>query len=320
MPRKDPMKKLILFCTAAALVAACGQKQDTKTATQLVQPTNTVAPSTQAAEASRTAVPVQSPHGTAVPQASPEKVSGTVAETLDSSGFTYVRLTTDQGDKWVVVRQTPLKKGAKITVTTNMVADKFESKSLKRTFDKLIFGELEGAAPPPMASAAGASSAPGQTPAPSPATGMISPHGAPAAASGAASTPPPAMAAMMKAQHSGMAAGPVDDAPIKVAKAEGASAKTVAEIWASRATSREGEQVVVRGKVVKFLSGIMGKNWVHLRDGSGSHDKGDNDITITTNDTVAVGNVVLVSGVIHLNKDFGAGYSYPVIIEEAKIK
>jgi hypothetical protein len=317
MPRKDPMKKLILICTAAALVAACGQKPETKTTTtQLVQPSTTAAPSTQVAGVPQSTEPVQSPHGTATPQASPEKVSGTVAETLDSSGFTYVRLTTDQGDKWVVVRQMPLKKGAKITVTTNMVADKFESKSLKKTFDKLIFGELEGAAPPPMASASG--SAPAM--APSPATGMISPHGAPAAASGAASTPPPAMAAMMKAQHSGMAAGPVDDAPIKVAKAEGASAKTVAEIWASRATSREGEQVVVRGKVVKFLSGIMGKNWVHLRDGSGSHDKGDNDITITTNDTVAVGNVVLVSGVIHLNKDFGAGYSYPVIIEEAKIK
>lgn len=312
------MKKLILICTAAALVAACGQKSETKTATttQLVQPTNAVAPSTQAAEVSQTAPPVQSPHGAAVPAASAEKVSGTVAETLDSSGFTYVRLTMDQGDKWVVVRQTPLKKGAKVTITTNMVADKFESKSLKKTFDKLIFGELEGAPPAPMASAAGA----GPASTPSPATGMISPHGAPAAATGADSAVPPAMAAMMKAQHSGMGAGPVDDAPIKVAKAEGAAAKTVAEIWASRATTREGEQVVVRGKVVKFLSGIMGKNWVHLRDGSGSHDKGDNDITVTTNDTVAVGNIVLVSGVIHLNKDFGAGYSYPVIIEEAKIK
>jgi hypothetical protein len=129
MPRKDPMKKLILICTVAALVAACGQKSDTKTTTttQLVQPTNTVAPSTQAAETSQTNAPVTSPHGAATPQTSGEKVSGTVAETLDSSGFTYVRLTTDQGDKWVVVRQTPLKKGAKIAVTTNMVADKFES-------------------------------------------------------------------------------------------------------------------------------------------------------------------------------------------------
>src|SRR5258706_10472253 len=170
MPRKDPMKKLMLICPAAAVVAACGQKQETKTTTtQLVQPATAVAPSTQAASVPQSAAPVQSPHGTAVPQAFPEKVSGTVAETLDSSGFTYVRLTTDQGDKWVVVSQIPLKKGAKITVTTKMVADKFESKSLKKTFDKLIFGELQGAAP--MASAAGAS----QSAAPSAATGMISP-------------------------------------------------------------------------------------------------------------------------------------------------
>jgi hypothetical protein len=70
---------------------------------------------------------------------------------------------------------------------------------------------------------------------------------------------------------------------------------------------------------VKANSGIMGKNWLHLRDGSGTQAKGDNDITVTTDGQAAVGDVVVVTGVVRLDKDFGAGYAYPVIIEEATI-
>ncbi len=70
---------------------------------------------------------------------------------------------------------------------------------------------------------------------------------------------------------------------------------------------------------MKANSGIMGKNWLHLRDGSGTQEKADNDITITTDGTAAVGDVVVVTGVVRLDKDFGAGYAYPVIIEEAKV-
>lgn len=303
------MKKLILICTIAVVLAGC-QKQETKTGAA-PQKAADAAVSTQSAPA---------PAPNAAPAAAPEKVSGTIAETLDSAGFTYVRLVTGKGDKWVVVRQTPLKKGAPLTITVNMVADKFESKSLKKSFDKLIFGEIEGAAPPPQTASmpAGMSTPPMASSMP---TGMMSPHaGVPPSPQPGAEPPVQAMNAMMKAQHSGMAAGPVDNTPISVAKAEGENAKTVAEIWAARATTHDGQPVVVRGKVVKFLSGIMGKNWIHVRDGSGSREKGDNDITITTNDTAAVGNVVVVSGVLHVNKDFGAGYSYPIIIEEAKVK
>jgi hypothetical protein len=61
----------------------------------------------------------------------------------------------------------------------------------------------------------------------------------------------------------------------------------------------------------------MGKNWFHIRDGSGAQAKGDNDITITTDGQAAVGDVVVIVGVVRVDKDFGAGYTYPVIIEEA---
>ena len=62
----------------------------------------------------------------------------------------------------------------------------------------------------------------------------------------------------------------------------------------------------------------MNRNWVHLRDGSGAAGK-DNDLTVTTSDNAAVGDVVVVKGTVRLDKDFGAGYAYPVIVEDAKV-
>jgi hypothetical protein len=111
---------------------------------------------------------------------------------------------------------------------------------------------------------------------------------------------------------------PPDVGKIEVKKAEGADGKTVAEIFAHKTSLKEAP-VAVRGKVVKYNPGIMGKNWIHLRDGSGSPEKKDNDITITTLDTAAVGDVVLVRGKLHIDRDFGSGYSYPVIIEDGKV-
>ncbi len=105
---------------------------------------------------------------------------------------------------------------------------------------------------------------------------------------------------------------------ISVDKATGDDAKTVAEIWAAKSTLAD-KNVVVRGKVVKFLPSIMGKNWIHLRDGSGSHEKGDDDITVTTTDNAAVGDIVTVNGVVHIDKDFGSGYRYAVIVENGKV-
>lgn len=101
----------------------------------------------------------------------------------------------------------------------------------------------------------------------------------------------------------------------KVERAPGG--KTVAEIYAQRAQLKD-TQVSVRGRVVKYSSGILGKNWLHLRDGSGQEGK-DNDLTVTTTDQASVGQVVVVTGPVHLERDFGAGYSYAVILEDARV-
>ena len=107
-----------------------------------------------------------------------------------------------------------------------------------------------------------------------------------------------------------------DATPIKVAKASGANAYTVADII-GKAVQLKDKPVKVNGQVVKYNAGIMGKNWIHLRDGSGA--PANNDILVTTAAPAKVGDLVTVSGVVRNDKDFGAGYSYKVLIEEATL-
>ncbi len=81
------------------------------------------------------------------------------------------------------------------------------------------------------------------------------------------------------------------------------------------------KKVTVKGKVVKVAAGIMNKNWFHIQDGSGDPDRKTNDLAVTTvQDLPAVGKTVTVTGILHKDKDFGSGYRYEVILEEATIK
>lgn len=93
--------------------------------------------------------------------------------------------------------------------------------------------------------------------------------------------------------------------------------KTVQEVYQEKA-KLNGKRVTLRGKVVKYSAAIMGKNWLHLRDGTGKDPT--NDLTVTTQAKAKVGDTVLVEGTVALDKDLGAGYKYDVIIEEAKVK
>ncbi len=107
--------------------------------------------------------------------------------------------------------------------------------------------------------------------------------------------------------------------PIKVAKATGANAYTVEEIFSKRG-SLNGKQVVVKGQVVKVASGIMGKNWIHLQDGTGNAKKKTNDLVVTTTDLAEEGDIITVSGTLAKDKDFGGGYKYTAIIEKGSVK
>ena len=92
--------------------------------------------------------------------------------------------------------------------------------------------------------------------------------------------------------------------------------KSIADVYAQR-DALAGKEVTVRGKVVKFTAGVMGKNWIHLMDGTGGD--GTDDLTVTTDAVARVGDVVTVQGQIGTDKDFGFGYKYDVIVENAVI-
>jgi hypothetical protein len=217
----------------------------------------------------------------ALASADDSKVTGAVLETINAGQYTYLRLKTAKGEIWAAVPQQALMVGSPVTIHNAMWMENFESKALKRTFDRILFGSLPGA------DVAGTDLPPGHPP-----TGAVSP---------------------VSAEQSVAVA---DDA--KVERAPGKGARTVAEVYASKAALK-GAEVLIRGRVVKWNAEIMGRNWIHLRDGSGSPEKADNDITVTTTDTVARGDVITVRGKVVLDKDFGAGYAYAVIIEDAKV-
>lgn len=87
----------------------------------------------------------------------------------------------------------------------------------------------------------------------------------------------------------------------------------IAEIHAEK-DNLKNQTVKVRGQVTRFSAEVMGKNWLHLQDSSGNED-----LTVTTDASMAVGDLVVIEGKLELDKDYGYGYIYPVIIQEATV-
>ncbi len=270
------MKSQHLVLALVVLALGCGKKEAPPALAKGAAP----------ATAATAGAPAEPPSG---PSSERLTVRGVVEETFDASDYTYMRLRTADGELWAATGKSVVKKGETVTVVNAARMDGFESKTLNRRFDRIVFGNLAAlgeAAPAPMASG----------------------H-APADAD---------VREQMKSQHAAAASGPADVGKIEVKKAEGANGWTVAELYARKATLKDRE-VAVRGKVVKFTGSVMGRNWVHLRDGSGTREGKDDDVTVTTGDVAAVGDVVLATGTLRLDRDFGAGYTYPVLVENAKL-
>ena len=129
--------------------------------------------------------------------------------------------------------------------------------------------------------------------------------------------PPAATAPVAVPENHPVAQPPAEVDLAGVARAEGG--KTVAEVYAEK-DALVSQAVTVRGKVVKVNAGVMNMDWLHVRDGSGA--EGTNDLTVTTTSApgTKVGDTVLVTGTVALNKDFGMGYQYPVLVENAEVK
>jgi len=247
----------------------------------------------------------------------PAPVTGKVLETMDAAGYTYINVATDSGEKWIAVNQSVVEIGEEITFMDGMVMQNFFSKSLDRTFPEIVFSPGlagKGAIPP------------GMPPAGTDAGTFSRPPGMPAAETGAESFSQalsteggpgaPASGDMITGSKKAV----VEFAEIKVDKAPGENSYTVAEIF-SKATELNGQTIIVRGKVMKVSPRIMGRNWIHIQDGTGSPEESTHDLVITT--SVEAGpdwDIITMEGVLAANKDFGAGYSYSVIIEDATVK
>jgi hypothetical protein len=209
--------------------------------------------------------------------------SGKVVETMDAAGYTYVRLEKNGKKTWVAVTQTKVAVGSKMSFQPGQEMQNFTSKTLNRTFDSIIFSG-------------------------GPVVAGSAPAGKPAA-----SATPQGAAGGSKAQTASQ------DKAVKVEKAAGSNAYTVAEVYAKR-SELDKKTVAVKGKVVKVSTGIMGKNWIHIQDGSGDQQTGTHNLVTTTLDMAAVGDIVTITGTFAKDKDFGAGYLYKAIVEDAKVQ
>jgi hypothetical protein len=145
---------------------------------------------------------------------------------------------------------------------------------------------------------------------PAPAASGATPGAAPGAPAGAKRDVSDLHAGMLK---------PSDVGDVKVPKATGPDARTVSEIL-TRSGELKDKPVALRGKIVKFTPGILGKNWMHLQDGTGSAKDGTNDVVVTTQEEARKGDVVLVKGVVRTDRDLGSGYFYKVLVEDAKLQ
>lgn len=119
--------------------------------------------------------------------------------------------------------------------------------------------------------------------------------------------------ASMQAVHANAEVAAIDPGTISVEPAKGAV--KISEIIANPA-KYAGKMVIVTGKCVKVNPMIMGRNWVHLQDGSGKNA----DLTVTTVENISLGSAITLEGMIAVDKDFGAGYRYNVIMESAVVK
>ena len=209
--------------------------------------------------------------------------SGTVIESIDAAGYTYVQVESNAENIWLAGPKTTITQGGSIDVNTRAPMRNFHSKALDRDFPVIYFVDSY--------SGNAVQSAPAQTSA-STAT-MDIPAG----------NQPVTDIKSMVAKNLDL------KTPVKRAE----DGQTIAEIYANK-HELSGKLVKVRGKVSKFTANVMNKNWIHIIDGSG-----ENDLTIITDQQVKPEQMIVIEGTVLLDKDFGYGYFYELLIDNAKV-
>ena len=213
---------------------------------------------------------------------SPAAHQVTAEEVIQSTSYTYVRVLADERDYWVAITKMEVKEGETYFWSVGTPMKDFTSKELKRTFPVIFF--VQDFTDVPI---------------------TLDQQLMPSSTMPGSQMPASSMAGKQQAP---------EKAGIKVKPADGGV--TIAVLYAKK-NSFGGKSIMIRGEVVKYSPGIMYKNWIHLQDGT--KDGENYDLTVTTLDSVQVGDIVVFKGSISLSKDFGAGYTYDVIMEDAKL-
>lgn len=212
----------------------------------------------------------------------PDGIHKVVAqEVLHVKEYSYVRVTENDVEKWLAAPITAVVTGQTYYHGDAMEMQNFYSKELDRTFTSISFIEKLSTTPEGTARNIGGT-----------------PHPVQAEPSGETPSHVPA----------------ADKKQIEVKPTEGVI--SIAELFKNK-DAYAGKQVTLKGEVTKYNPGILNTNWFHIQDGSDF--EGEYDLTATTAEEVTMGTVVTFTGKVVLDKDFGAGYFYKVIIEDAKI-
>lgn len=213
--------------------------------------------------------------------------TGTVIETIDVVTYTYIHLD-NQGSKiWVASNPVSLSVGDVVGYSDAIIMNNFYSKVLDRTFESILF-----VSDVVLTNASVADSSAGQ------------------AASPQVSDPHKNLKTQIRTNPK-----PVFLESVNLQALEGGT--TIAIIFAEH-EQIDGQEVSLRGKVIKFSPSVLGKNWVTLQDGTGTAP--DNSLVVTSLETVAVGDEVIVRGRVKSNVDIGAGYTYKVLLEGASFE
>jgi hypothetical protein len=211
-----------------------------------------------------------------------------VAEVIQGSTYTYIRAKENSGEFWMAISKQEVQSGEVYFYSEGLPMQNFHSKEVDRTFDEIYFvSEIS------------------KTPIQKGAMGSMGSGAMGGMGSMGGNSNAPA--------HSGKVSSEQNSAII-VKKSAGEI--TVAQVFANR-DNYSGKEIEIKGVVVKVNKEVMGKNWIHIQDGTS--DNGIFDLTVTSTDVAEVNDEIKVKGKITLNKDFGYGYSYEVIMEEAKI-
>lgn len=213
----------------------------------------------------------------------------TILEVKPAGGYTYLYVQ-ENGEKfWMAVNKGGLKVGDEFVYSNALVMKNFKSEELDKVFEEILFVD---------------------------------------ASQGAMSSNVPKdemhqnmpndevhKAAPDSIRQSKNRMSKADQENIQVEKAKGGV--TIGELYENQNQYKD-QEVLVRGKVVKINPSIMDRNWVHLKDGT--EFEGKRDLTFTTQEEVSVGDVVTFKGTVAIDKDFGAGYVYPLIVEKGIIQ